>query len=218
MALRAGFETLWYGRCCGPDLVRLQFLEQFAPSPKYALVRTEKLVGGANQEITTDGLYISCNMRDRLNTVDIRQGAGGSCLRTDRRYVVQRPGQIACAANAEEPCALRNQIIENLEIEFECVDIEGQPRDLEIQILGEHSPRPDIGIVIHARKDDLVAGSKQPADRTGNMHRYCRHVLTEHDLVTRRRIEKIRHRVAGRAYNLSCGLRRSKVATKIRIG
>ena len=85
-----------------PDLVRLQLFEYLALSPQDALVGPEELVCRAHQEITADRLHVRYDMRRTLHGIDKSPCAGVARLVADGRYVVDRAGEVARTAAADE--------------------------------------------------------------------------------------------------------------------
>ncbi len=94
----------------------------------------EELVRRAGEEIAAQLLYVGCDVRHRLYGVDVRHGTGSPRSATDRGDVIDRAGQIAGRAHADETRALAEEVVEDSQVKLESVEIEWQPSDLEAQI------------------------------------------------------------------------------------
>jgi len=164
MALRAGLETP--GQFCWrwSKFVRLQLLEHLTAPPKNSLMRPEKLVRRAGEEIAADILHIGRDVRRRLHTVDECHGTRRPCLRANRLNVVECPGKIARTAHTNQPRALRNNLIQSITVELKSFLVERQPANFKFKVSSQQDPWPDVGVVIHPRYNNLVARSQQAAD------------------------------------------------------
>ena len=92
----------------------------------------------------------------RLYAVDERHCPGVSGFLTDCGYIIDRAGQVACTADTDQSCAIRNNLVENIKFELECFLVERQPTNLELKISGQQHPWPDVGVMVHSGQYDLV--------------------------------------------------------------
>ena len=128
-------------------------------------------------------------MRHELARVDEHERAVRVRGVGERADVVDRAEHVRHRADREELRAVE-QLVERREVEAE-VGRERDPAQLDAAFGGEHLPRHDVGVVLHVREHDRVAGLQVGArprvrdevDRLGR-------VAGEDDLVGARRVDE----------------------------
>ena len=161
---------------------RRHLLEQRLAGPERADAgRAAHLVGGERDEVGVPGLHVGGDVRDVLARVDQHERVVGVRGVGERADLVDRAEHVRHRRDREEPGAVE-QLVEVGEVEPEVVG-HRDPAQLDAALGGEHVPRDDVGVVLHVREHDGVAGAQVGAgpgvgdevDRLGR-------VAGEHDL------------------------------------
>ena len=185
-------------------------------------MRAEELVGRTDQEIAADRLYVGCDVRRRLDGVDVGPGTRGAGSPADLGDVVERTREITRSPDTNQPCARIQQAVELVEVELESLHVKRQPANGEAMVASHQHPGVHVGVMLHARQHDLVAGAgagrNVPADGSRKMERDRRHVGAEDDFVRGRRVEKIRHCPQRGVNDLTREHRAPKRAAEVGIG
>ena len=143
--------------------------------------RTAHLVGGERDEVGVPRLHVGGDVRHVLARVDEHErvvGVGGVGERAD---VVDRAEHVRHRGDREQARAVE-QLVEIGEIEL-VVGGHRDPAELDAALGREHVPRHDVGVVLHVREHDRVAGAQVGArprvrDEVDGLGR----VAHEHDL------------------------------------
>ena len=84
---------------------------------------------------------------------------------------MHRAQGVGCIADRNDLGALAEGIAQACHVQGVILDIEIYPAHGRATILGHHHPGSDVGVVIHARQNDLIARpdlpSQCPADAKG---------------------------------------------------
>jgi hypothetical protein len=93
-----------------------------------------------------------------VDAVDVGQRAGGVGQVGDRPHIGPCPDGVGRRGHGDQTRAIAQHRLDGGRLEFAAVGIElGLPHGRP-GALGVNHPRPDVGIVIQRRDDDLVAG------------------------------------------------------------
>ena len=157
-------------------------LEQFVAGPQGTdAARAEELVRGERDEIRVPRLDIGAHVRHVLARVDqhecvVRVGRVG-----ERPDLVDGAEHVRHRADREQLGPVE-QLVEVREVEAEVVS-ERDPAQLDAALGGEHVPRHDVGVVLHVRQHDRIAGLQVGArPRVGDEVDGFGRVAHEHDL------------------------------------
>ena len=104
-----------------------------------------------------------------------------------------------------------------LQRQLVALGVEIYPAHGQAVIAREREPRRHVGIVLHPREHDLVAGTQAPPEGARDVEGDRRHVLSEHDLVGARRIQQVGHGDARFTHDLAGSDRGGEVAAQIRV-
>ena len=109
----------------------------------------------------------------------------------DRRHVVDRAQGVGGIADGHDLGALIQEIPQSGHVQRVILDVEVDPAHGRAAVLGHHDPGRDVGVVVHAGDDDLVAGSDLTAQRAADAKRERRHVRAEHDFLRRSGVQHV---------------------------
>ena len=129
-------------------------------------MRAEKLVGGARQEVATDGLHVGRNVRHRLHAVDIRQGAAPLAFAHIDSTSLSVPVRLLAPPTQTRRVRSVNSSSRSSRSNSNVSVIERQPLNLELEVAREQHPRPDVRVVIHRERMISSPGrSRRPIER-----------------------------------------------------
>ena len=132
-------------------------VEQLVAGPQRADPgRAEHLVRREGDEVGVPRLHVGRDVRHELARVDEDERAVRVRGVGERTDVVDRAEHVRHRADGEERGAVE-QRVEVREVEAE-VGGERDPAQLDAAFGGEHLPRNDVGVVLHVREHDRVAG------------------------------------------------------------
>ena len=144
--------------------------------------RAVGLVAGPGVEVGAELGDVDRHRRHGLCAVDQDEGAGGVRALDDLGDRVDRPEHVGDVGDGDQLRALREQLVEHVEVEQALVGDRhvGQPR-------AEQLPRDDVGVVLHLREHhEIVGGDVGATPRVGDEVDRLGHVLGEDRLAGRR--------------------------------
>src|SRR5262245_1281764 len=120
--------------------------------------RAVHLMAAENVEITIEALYINFQVRDRLGAVD--QDGNAVAVRSfdDALHWIDRAQRIGDVDDRHQLGARAEQLLVPLEREFAVV-VDGHDAQLRSLLFAQDLPGHDVGVVLHVRDDDLIAGT-----------------------------------------------------------
>ena len=172
--------------------------EQLEAGPQRTdAARPEELVRRERHEVGVPGLHVGLHVRHELTGVDEHQRIVRVCGVCERPDLVDRPEHVRHRADRQELRTVE-QLVEVREVEAEVVG-ERDPPELDAALGREHVPRHDVGVVLHVREHDGVAGLQVGAGpRVRDEVDRFRRVADEHDLLGLRRADEVRRPCAAR--------------------
>jgi hypothetical protein len=118
-------------------------------------------------------------------------------------------------AERHDPGFLVQQALEGFQVELAVVGDGDEPQDDPLP-LPQEVPGDDVGVVLHLRQHDLVAGLQRRAQAGGDQVDGLGAALGEHHL-RRRRVDEPRHGLAGVLVGVG-GLVRQGVQAAVHVG
>ena len=166
----------------GPDAVGRQALGELAADRRDTEMRTEELVGRAEQHVGAERIAIEPAVRRQVHPV--RPG--------ERPGPVRRggdPGRVADVAErvrgqrvGDHAGALADQRLQRVEVERAVGRVDRSDANLEPAVLGGPEPGADVGVVVELGDDHLVPGLEGARDRVREQEVERGHVGAEGDL------------------------------------
>ena len=166
VALGAALEAIRHFGRRRADPVGFQALQNLAPAPQYSLVRSEEFVRRTHQKVAVDVLHVDEGVRRRLHRIHVEPGANLMGHAGGGLDIVDGAEEVARGTDAHQPGPLRQLLLQQIEIEFTSLRVEGQPFDLPPEIACHREPRIHVRVMIHARQEHLSASPEVPADGT----------------------------------------------------
>jgi len=118
-----------------------------------------------------------------MDGVDVRERARVAAEPAQRGHVVHRAGTVGRPAECGHPGASRQVAGELGRVDDALGEVDGNLAHGGPAVGGGQHPRGDVGIVVEARDQHLVARAEAAAEDPRGVHRQRRHVGAEHDLV-----------------------------------
>ncbi len=158
-------------------------LQNLSAAVEHAEVRREDLVGRHNQQISSKRGDVDPQVRCGVHRVDVGPRAGGVGDLDNATDVGDRPERVRGHPDGHDPGPVTDDLIEGVKVERRPVLGQLDPAHGGPPLLGDGEPWRDVGVVIHARDDDLVAGPELAAKGAAHGEGQRRHVRAERDLV-----------------------------------
>ena len=174
-----------------PHVIGRQCLEQLAAPPEDAQVGTVDLVRRADEEVGAERGDVDRHVRRPVDRVDPEVRAGRMDAVGDLADRVDRADGVRRETDRDEPRPGPESVVEVVEPQRAVVGLDADPAHDEVALAGDRQPRRDVGVMVHAREDDLVAGREARPDRAAERERDRRHVRPEGDLVRVGRPEQV---------------------------
>ena len=163
---RAPLPAIGNGIGVGAHLVRLQALQVLALAVENSHVRTEKLVGGAGQEIAIESADVDRPVRGVVDRVDVGKRALLVRQANDFLDVIDGADRVGGVADGHHPGAAADFLLQVGQIESAVVFVDLDEANGYAALL-ERAPGRDVGVVIEMSEQDFVAGTEFAADRRG---------------------------------------------------
>ncbi len=158
--------------------------------------RPVELVAGDGVEVAADVLHVDIEVDGGLGAVEQHRNAAG--MRTPHHLLHRHQGaeHVRHMGDRDHPGARRKQLLEFVDEEISLV-IDRSPFDHRALALAQEVPRHDVGMVLHDREHDLVAGlDALAAERVGHQVDGLGGVAGEDDLFLAGRVEEGAHLLA----------------------
>ncbi len=144
-----------------------ELLEQLAPRPLDADVRPEPLVGRAGERVAAERGDVDLAVRRGVDRVDVDAGAGGVGGGDDAGQVGDRADGVGGVGHGDPARAVGEHRLDRARGQLERAGLRVGEADGGAVALGVDDPRADVGVVVEARADDLVARPQRAPDRAG---------------------------------------------------
>ncbi len=120
-------------------------------------MRTQEFVGRAREEVSAEFADIDGAVGGVVNAVDVEQCAGGVRTGGNGSHVGHRADQIGCGRDRDQARARAQLFLDAAHRQFGGRGIEVRPPDDRACAGCGDRPRPDVGVVVQPRHDDLIA-------------------------------------------------------------
>ena len=187
------------------QLVRWQLRQQVRRRAQDAHVRPEPLVRRAREDVGAEGAQIERPVRCGVDGVDVDARAGAARRRDDPGEVGHRAAGVGRRRDRHPAGPLAQHRLDRGRRQLEALRVGVGEADGRARALRRDHPRPDVGVVVEARADDLVAGPELPPRGGGEAHGQGRHARAEDD-AGRLRAEQPGHLGARRRHGLVGGV------------
>jgi hypothetical protein len=178
---RAELPALGDGVGGGAQLVGLEPREQPLARPEDADVRAEPLVGRARQRVSAERRDVERAVRRGVHGVEEDARAGRVGGGDDAREVGDGADRVARGGHGHPPRALREHDLDGRGRQLERAGLGLGVADRRARALGGEPPRLDVGVVVQARDDELVAGLQRAPGGGREAHRERGHRRSEDD-------------------------------------
>ena len=145
-------------------------------------MRAEELVGRADEEVAPERRDVDRAVRRVVDGVDVGERARLAAERGEPGDVVDRPGAVRGPAergDTRSPGELRGEVVD---VDDARLRVDAGLADGDAAVARRQHPGGDVGVVVEARHEDLVAGTERAAEDPRGVQGEGRHVGAEDDL------------------------------------
>ncbi len=132
-------------------------LEESAPYGRHADVRPEELVGGASDDVCSQGITVYGDVRGGVHSVDGDKGASFVGLGGDSCHVVDGTDCVGGEADGDQPRTVVNVLFHVVLVQGKVLGVHPYPAHLRPLLGGGDEPRIYVGAVVELGNDDLRA-------------------------------------------------------------